>query len=506
MAKCDLDFDFDRPNRNYRSGETVHGRLKLQADSAINSQKVTLIAGWKTHGKGNTSTGDYASLELHQGELQSGRIYEFPFEFVIPGSPWTYRGTLINVVHVVKARVHVAWAFDPQSETEFEVQPSPVTQPINSPPPLAAESPAGVILGTTISLALILGGIPFLFMYGCGLIPMGIGGFLLFMTYRNRLAERKLGKVDLQLAPQSQTPGEEIVFSLAFTPRSRVNIDRILITLEGQEQAVSGSGTNKTTHRHKLFEQQVTVAEAIELAAGSPYRAEQRLRVPEHQAYTVDLGDNKIGWAAKVRLDIPKWPDWERVVPLHVIPKTNSPQAIASPPREMISEVAGTKENGDPWAGELATPETSPYHDLPQYSSMTPSSSTVAPLSNSPSPALPSPPAIELLSLISSIAAAPRFGDQRSQLVERSKDLAIPVAIEVERSSYNYGIYDDESFRNGRTLIGTLLGTETKVAIQLPESQNESASSLSSGALWTGLARPARWDDLYDRLELRSVR
>lgn len=506
MANCYFDFEFDRPNRNYGSGETVRGRLKLQTDSAVNAQKVTLVAGWKTHGKGNTSTGDYASLELHQGELQPGRTYEFPFEFVIPASPWTYRGTLINVVHIVKARVHVAWAFDPQSETEFEVQPSPVAQPINSPPPLDAESSAGVILGTIISLALILGGIPFLFMFGCGLIPMGIGGFLLFMTYRNRLAERKLGKVDLRLAPQSQTPGEDIVFSLAFTPRSRVSIDRILITLEGQEQAVSGSGTNKTTHRHKLFEQQVTVAESIELAASTPYRAEQRLRVPENQAYSVDLGDNKIGWAARVRLDIPKWPDWERVVPLHVIPRATSFQAINSSPLELDSEVAGAKENGDPWAGELATPETSPYRDLPQYASMTPSSSMAAPLSNSPSPALPSPPAAELLSLISSIAAAPRFGDQRNQLVEHSKDLAIPVAIEVERSSYNYGIYDDESFRNGRTLIGTLLGTETKVAIQLPESQNESASSMSSGTLWTGLARPVRWDDLYDRLELRSVR
>ena len=79
------------------------------------------------------------------------------------------------------------------------------------------------------------------------------------------------------------------------------------------------------------------------------------------------------------------------------------------------------------------------------------------------------------------------------------------VTLEIERSSSTFGVYDDPQYRSGQTLIGTLDSTDIPVAIQFRESQNEVVRGLAAHTTWSGTVRINRWDDLYDRLELRTV-
>ena len=116
MSKCNYEIVFDRADRTYEAGEQVTGTLRLTVNKTINCRNVRVTARWKTHGRGNLTSGKYFTLNVHEGELLEGRQYEFPFEFEAATKPWTYRGHHLNIDHYVEARVDIAGQLTPSSK------------------------------------------------------------------------------------------------------------------------------------------------------------------------------------------------------------------------------------------------------------------------------------------------------------------------------------------------------------------------------------------------------
>ncbi len=90
--------------------------------------------------------------------------------------------------------------------------------------------------------------------------------------------------------------------------------------LEAREEVVSGSGSNKTTHRNVFLEKEQTLQAATVLQAGTEHRFPLDVTLPNDAPYSVDLSDNDLIWQAKVRVDIPKWPDWTKDLKIVVAP------------------------------------------------------------------------------------------------------------------------------------------------------------------------------------------
>ncbi|HAN99297.1 MAG TPA: hypothetical protein DCQ98_18545 [Planctomycetaceae bacterium] len=516
MSKCHIRFEFDRPNRTYIAGETVSGRALVTANQTVAMRGIKLAGLWRTHGKGNTDTGTYFESIGPPGELRAGEQHVLPFSFPTPSAPLTYRGTIVNFDHYVEVRVDVPWAFDPVERTEFILLPGPSVESPDEPLAGFAKSSTtcGLILGGTIGAVAVLVGLAFVMHWGLGLIPIGIGLAILFFTFRNRIAERRLGAIEYVVAPMSQPPGGEFGVRLAFVPRSNGRITAVLLTLRGQETAVSGSGTNKTTHRHVLHDAKIEAARELSFTAGKQVVIEAAFPCPETVAYSYASTENKVEWAIDVRFDIPRWPDWfasqsVRVVPL---PSAVAGNAIDTAASDSVREIE-----------LIPAPLLSPESELPHAGAMPPVADPVprasepiaAPLPytesyslGSPAPTAPlAPRSLDLLplrTLVDSLARGDLTESERSSRIAIDTARDFDIALTVDRVAYSYGIQDAPEYRSGRTVIGSIDGSNRTVAVQLPDAENDRVGDLRSGDRWQGSGRPLRWDTLYERLELRG--
>ena len=100
MSKCDLRIEFDRKDRTYSGGETVTGRVFIRVNEAVKSSGIILTHQWRTHGRGNVTSGPKETVELESARSYSpGEVHELSFSLPSPTDPVTYHGTMINVDH-----------------------------------------------------------------------------------------------------------------------------------------------------------------------------------------------------------------------------------------------------------------------------------------------------------------------------------------------------------------------------------------------------------------------
>ena len=81
MSRMQLYVFFDKPDGEYRCGDTVSGRIKITAleDTRINKLNITPM--WRTHGRGNVTNGKLESFNLFTGTWHQGETYEYHFSF-----------------------------------------------------------------------------------------------------------------------------------------------------------------------------------------------------------------------------------------------------------------------------------------------------------------------------------------------------------------------------------------------------------------------------------------
>ncbi len=349
MSKCDLSFRLDEADARFLIGDVVKGTLEVRVDAKCRCDALTVTRLWRTHGRGNTARGGEEVQTLFTGEWRAGESLEYPFEFTIPPGPITYHGHYLNIDHYLEARADIPWAFDPKAETELLVELGddpkayrssgdvgggsmspeeqaallakgkrlmgiclPIFGAVFAIPGLIAiavsawqvsngnmESVIGLVVGTIFAMA-------------------GLG--IAFMGVRSALAERKLGPVIAGCTPTQGVPGENLSFNLEFTPQGRGRVSRITVTVSGKESVVSGSGTNRTTHTHKLHEEVVELDGGCDLFPGSPVELSGVATLPKDAAYSFQAPNNTIAWTVSFHIDVASWPDWTSSVPLLVLP------------------------------------------------------------------------------------------------------------------------------------------------------------------------------------------
>ncbi|MBC8043946.1 MAG: hypothetical protein IAF08_10940, partial [Rhizobacter sp.] len=105
MSKCNLTMTFSSPDRTYTAGKSVRGTLNVVVNESMTCKKLMLRSEWRTHGKGNVTTGALQEIALTgEEEWGAGTVKSFPFEFAIPAAgPVTYHGHYLNVDWYVAA-------------------------------------------------------------------------------------------------------------------------------------------------------------------------------------------------------------------------------------------------------------------------------------------------------------------------------------------------------------------------------------------------------------------
>ncbi|APZ95618.1 hypothetical protein [Fuerstiella marisgermanici] len=490
MSRCDIQITFDQPDRTYRGGDTVTGEVHIKVNKDIRCNGILLTYYWKTHGRGNTDTGEKKDIVLSEMvPLQSGEELLLPFEFQADAWPLTYRGHYINVDHYVKVAVDVPWAIDPKHEEEFILQagerPAEITGDRSEIVKLEAKAieVKGLAKGCLIAFLVVLGlalGPVFIF-----LGPILLVGAGCYWAWKKAIASR-VGDVEFTVPHVVVAPGEQMPVELNFTPKKSFMINGITAKLIAEESATSGSGTNATTHRHKLHEETQVLMPAGVLQGGMEVSESFCVAIPPLEAWSLKAPSNKVNWRIETRIDIPRFPDWKKSTELQVVAAEfldgESPRIDASNDTDTSSVTAA-----EDW---MDSGPATRRADVPPPIGQSADGESVAPL----------------LTLINGIKQAGRFGNERSEILSAAKGHTYDIDIVVDRVTSTYGFSGEtRQHRNGRTITGKLAGTDQPVQLFTVDSSNDSVEHLQRGHSYQTLASVQSWDSLYDRLVLLEV-
>ncbi|MEL6106917.1 MAG: hypothetical protein AAFU85_12805 [Planctomycetota bacterium] len=326
MAKCDLSVELDEPDRVFGGGEKITGTVRVVVDANVKCKGLEIQTNWRTHGRGNIASGTQDSATLFTGEWTAGQNPSYRFELTVPDWPPSYHGGYINIDHCVDVRAKIPWAFDPKASTDYVMRPN---RPMDSDAlPIQATEVSGcvgyLIAAVVIGFVLVFcGGIIAAFAANplvaivVGVIAVPIIGLIAARYYLPKLL---LGNVECELTTPLVSPGGVIEARLAFQPRRGTTVNAITASLVGAEVCVSGSGSNRTTHTNKFFDETQVLQEATRLQAGSRQQFDLKFQVPDDVPYSFDLSDNDLKWDINVRVDIPRWPDWTKSLKILILP------------------------------------------------------------------------------------------------------------------------------------------------------------------------------------------
>ena len=331
MSRCDIQVTFNKGERIFAVGEEVSGVINIKANKSTVCHAVHIVWQWRTHGRGNTAKGMANEvIEYVSGnELDEGKEYNFPFTFPAPNGPLTYRGHYLNIDWYLSARVDARGPFDPKGEEEFLLLPT-IGKEVSLGPAYSTKLNSKVMGGCGLifsSIFLVVGLIwiiislltdtPFFVtLFGAPFFVIGL--FLVYRDLRNSLALNKLGNIEVTLDERHFVPGEVLNCQVIFTPKTALDLKHVVCKIHGKEQVIRGSGTDKTTYTHNLYEQEETKLEDARFSAGEKVEIKIEFTIPEDAAYTFAAVDNKLFWEVTVTIDVKGWPNWVQSYPITV--------------------------------------------------------------------------------------------------------------------------------------------------------------------------------------------
>lgn len=347
MAACDLTVIIDDENKQRVAGEPVTGTVVVKVNQDVNCKALEVTSYWATHGRGNVARGDVETATLFQGMWQTGQEYRYTFKLNSATWPPTYYGNYLNVSHYIGARARVPWSTDPKTETEFTVAFA------DSPPdlsPTAIKKKGAGILGWLIGgviVVLLLGLLAMVLLVLVPIFLIAAAGFWFFKIY---LPKQLTGSIDLAVEPKFLKRGQTLKGTCQFTPKRSVRINGINWTVTCVEKCVSGSGSNRSTHTHEVLRKTLQLADQGTLPSGQPRKFDFTFRLPSSAPPSLKFTDNELTWSSELRIDIPKWPDWNKAIPFVVAaPSAKDPASTAGADSQTVSSDA----DDDPWLTEV---------------------------------------------------------------------------------------------------------------------------------------------------------
>jgi Protein of unknown function (DUF3592) len=182
-----------------------------------------------------------------------------------------------------------------------------------------AATPLGMFLGL-VFLALFWNGIVSVFVWqmilgwkrgepdGCltaFLIPFILVGLALIFGVLRQLLVLFNPRLSITLTPGVLIPGQTAFVQWRLGSGGR-GVSRVLITLEGREEARYRRGTSTYTDREPFFTQPVVdCTQSYEIAAGGS----ASFTLPAGTVPSFRASHNKIVWTLKAQCELPRWPD-----------------------------------------------------------------------------------------------------------------------------------------------------------------------------------------------------
>ncbi|TWT82557.1 hypothetical protein CA13_40200 [Planctomycetes bacterium CA13] len=468
MAKCDLSIELEKePEFLHDGGATIRGTLHVHVDKGVSCSGLVVESVWRTHGQGNVAKGTAESKTLFKGEWTEGQSESYPFELSIAEWPPSYHGRYLNIDHYIDARAKIPWSFDPKASVPFLMRPT-----CNREQAIASTKvPTKQLARWAIGLFVVIWSVSFFGGFavaGKSIVPFVLltlvmlvaGGFYLFRVFLPRYL---LGEVVCDFATASVAPGQQAQGELVVRPRRNVSINSISMTFSAREECVSGSGSNRKTHKHLFYEQKEQLEGPTTLNANKEHRFDLSVSLPSDAPYSIDLTDNKLIWSTDLRIDIPRWPDWHKAIPLEVLPSGKAGQVQGKPLPEIM---AGAAPGGR--GPERAMPSDSITFD-------------------------------ETAGHLWAVRDDP---SQREMLVDAVTGLTFQISARVERRLLYAGSDDPHVFDGGYAVWANAEDPPLPLVLYVPHHLADEFEQIGR-ELWHGQGKILGWDDRHERLQIR---
>ncbi|TWU57207.1 sporulation protein [Rubripirellula reticaptiva] len=467
MSKCDLSIELDHPNAIIDGGSKITGVVRARTNADVNCKSLEVKSVWKTHGRGNVATGQAGSITLFEGQWQAGENNEYRFELPVANWPPTYHGFHLNIDHSVEARVKVPWAFDPKASASFVMRPTNDLGATAAKKTLVVNGKLMQIIGLFIGVIFVVIGSAVARNFGVfGLIFLLVPiGLLVLWIVKHVMPKWVLGEVECELASSTCRPGETVTGEIVVRPRKNVSINGITAELRGREQCISGSGSNQKTHVHVFYEDPKTLTETTTLTGGQANRFPIEITLPADAAVTVSLNHNELIWSTNLRIDIPRWPDWTKELPITVMPSEKRNRDSVTSPSTVKTETPGPTQTAATASaaneGEITFAETARH-----------------------------------------LMAVRDDRQQVEMLAEAVTGMSFDIEAEVERRLLYAGDDDPHVYKDGFAVWARYSEPSLPLVLYVPHHLGDEFEQSGRG-LWRGRGTIVGWDGLHGRLQIK---
>ena len=469
MPKCDLSIELDDPNTIYGGGGKISGTLRVTVDKDVNCKGLVVTSGWRTHGRGNVTSGTTQTETLFEGQWRAGDKIEYPFELQIGDWPPSYHGNYLNVDHYIDARAKIPWGFDPKASQAFLMRPTCGPEGAGAEKPANLSNKIGCILGTVFVAVFcsifiggfVAGGMPWPMLLVFLLFPTFGAAFFFFRVF---LPKYLLGSVECSLTPEQVSPGDQVQGELVIRPRKNVSINAIKMTFKASEKVVSGSGTNQTTHTNVFFEKEMTLQGESILQAGQEHRVPLSVQLPDDAPYSIKLTHNELIWSTLLRVDIPRWPDWTKELPISVVP--SGEQVVEQSPAQNSTQASLASSAND----------DSVDHD--------------------------SPSVITFAETAQHLWSLREDQESLADLVDAVSGLTFDVDAVVERRLLYSGDEDPHLYEDGHAVWAHYTEPPLPMVLYVPHDLGDEFEQIGRG-VWKGRGTVVGWDKRHRRLQVK---
>ena len=476
MAKCELSIELDEPNRVYHEGEKVQGVAHVKVDSTVKCTGLVLSTGWKTHGRGNVTSGPAEETTVFSGQWTQGNKYEYRFSLSAGDWPQTYHGQFLSIDHYVEARAKIPWAFDPKTAAPFMLRVTQLpTWHDEELSQILKASKKPQIIGIVIVAVFCVPQLLFTGWLGLGMLSFVGLVVAAFWLKQKFLPRYLLGTPNFYIQEDTLAPGSELVGEFITQTRKTVVPNAITVALTATEVCVSGSGSNRSTHRNVIFEQRQELQSNTTLRAGTENRCPFSFQIPEDAALSVKLTDNSLIWSIEVEVDIPRWPDWKKNKSIHIVPADEKRIGSGSDqPGAGVAMASSPVAQEELQGSDLATEN-------------------------------PNPVMAAGLTFVETVAQIWAVRDDRERLemvVDAVIGLSFTIEAQVERRLLYAGDEDPHVYKDGYAVWARYPDPRLPLVLYVPHDLGDEFEQLGRD-VWTGRGEVVGWDSLHGRLQIK---
>ena len=108
--------------------------------------------------------------------------------------------------------------------------------------------------------------------------------------------------------------------------------------------------------------------------------------------------------------------------------------------------------------------------------------------------------------VVETIKASPRHGNDRAEIVSSAAGQIFEAGILIDRVTSLMGAtVSDPRYEYGKSVTGTIDGTDQAIQVITLESQNNEIDDLRRGDIWQTQIMLIDWDSLYNRINARQI-